>query len=294
MVLDNVDDANILTAPAPNTAPIGSDNSTLPVPQIREFITTSQTGSILITSRNVEAAQMITGNCAHHLDVDEMNELEAITLLKSKLNSKVLYTEDEATELVKSVDYMPLAISQIAAHVSVGYPRFTIQIAIERVQNPSQETAQLLETNFHETNREVHRSNSIIKTWHLSFQYVRELKPSAARLLSLMCLFDRQEIPDALLKRQYGEEVTSRISRSQPRHIWWKRISCQRLPFRRARRLAQKGTGTQEQKFNFDDDWQILTNFALIKTSLDGRDFNMHRLVAICDQEMARDQWRVK
>lgn len=63
MILDNVDDPNVLTTRAPSLASSmrsdGLDSSSRP--QIREFLTTSLKGSILVTSRNREAAQMITG-----------------------------------------------------------------------------------------------------------------------------------------------------------------------------------------------------------------------------------------
>ncbi len=281
MILDNVDDAKALTAATPNAAPLGDETSALPFPQIREFITTSQTGSILITSRNTEAAQLITGNCAHHIDVEEMNQTEAIALLKSKLNSKVLYKENEAADLVKAVDYMPLAISQIATNISLNYPRLTIPLAIEKLQNPSQETTQLLEADVHETSRDVNRPNSIIKTWHLSFQYVCESSPSAARLLSLMCLFNRQDIPETLLVGQYEEEaVPAATTRSRPHFKWWKRIRRHRSRFRRSETLLPPRTPvTTVESPDFDGDCLVLTNFGLIKTNLDGHHFSMHRLV---------------
>ena len=281
LILDNVDSVDVLTAPAPRVTSSNSINDDSPMPQIRNFITTSTKGSILVTSRNIEAAQMITGNCAYHIDVDEMNESEAIALLKKKLSSKVIYTEAEAAELVKSVDFMPLAISQIATNISMNYPRLTLSKATERIQAPSEETVQLLETSAHETSRDTTRTNSIVKTWHLSFQYVRQTHPSAARLLSLMCLFDRQGIPETLLIGQYGEEVTASATPLQPRLNWWKRIRWRRLYLRRRQRVAQqKATGNKTTTSTcFDEDWRVLTNFALIRTNIGGCHFNMHRLV---------------
>jgi tetratricopeptide (TPR) repeat protein len=281
MILDNVDSVDVLTAPAPKVASSISVDDASPIPQIRNFITTSTRGSVLVTSRNTEAAQMITGNCAYHIDVDEMNESEAIALLKKKLNSKVTYTEAEAAELVKTVDFMPLAISQIATNISINYPRLTISKAIERIRTPSEETVQLLETSAHETSRDTNRTNSIVKTWHLSLQYVRQTNPSAARLLSLMCLFGRQSIPETLLTGQYGEEVTASTTPFQPRFNWWNQSRRQRFYLRRRQRAAQQREAGDKtiKSACFDEDWRVLSNFALIKTNVDGCHFNMHRLV---------------
>ena len=52
-------------------------------------------------------------------------------------------------------------------------------------------------------------SNSIITTWQISFEYIRNKRPSAARLLSLMSFFDRQGIPEFLLHRYDSREDSS-------------------------------------------------------------------------------------
>ncbi|RAH68518.1 uncharacterized protein BO66DRAFT_412795 [Aspergillus aculeatinus CBS 121060] len=52
--------------------------------------------------------------------------------------------------------------------------------------------------------REAH--NSIMLTWQISFDHLRRARPSAADLLSLMSFFDRQGIPEALLRHQEDED----------------------------------------------------------------------------------------
>jgi tetratricopeptide (TPR) repeat protein len=98
-----------------------------------------------------------------------------------------------------------------------------------------------------------------------------------------MCLFDRQGIPEALLTGQYGEEVTAVGDPLQPRLNWWEKLRRRWLRFRWRKRAVDKAASitasTKEKQASFDDDWRVLTNFALIKTNIDGRHFNMHRLV---------------
>jgi hypothetical protein len=112
---------------------------------------------------------------------------------------------------------------------------------------------------------------------------VRETNPSAARLLSLMCLFDRQGIPEALLAGQYGEETIAVEDPLQSRLNWWKRMCRRRLWFRRRKRAVDKAASTtavtKEKYATFDDDLRMLAKFALIKTNIDGCHFNMHRLM---------------
>lgn len=211
----------------------------------------------------------------------EMNEAEALSLLRSKLGPKVVYTSDEAIELVKFVDFMPLAISQLAANISMNFPRLTISKAVEQLKNPGGDATKLLESSVHETGRDAQRSNSIITTLHLSFQYVRAMHPSAARLLSLMCLFDRQSIPDVLLKKQYGNEAKATGgSRQQWRYL---RQGHFKSIWRKLPRRQQKDITVAA---DFEHDWRVLTDFALIKTNLDGCTFSMHRIV-----QQAAERW---
>jgi hypothetical protein len=44
--------------------------------------------------------------------------------------------------------------------------------------------------------RDWEAKNSILATWQISFDYIRDKKPSAAEPLPLMSFFDRQGIPD--------------------------------------------------------------------------------------------------
>jgi tetratricopeptide (TPR) repeat protein len=275
LVVDSADDPSVLTEHVHTQAQPAAGIDLPPVPQIREFFTSSQHGSVLITSTNNEAAQLLTGNFAHHIEVEEMNESEALALLKSKLHSKVTYNEDEAKELVKAAEYMPLAISQTAGQISMDYPKFNLAQAIAKLNNPDEDTTRFLEGSIHESNRDIRRTNSIVKSWHLSFQYVRNKHPAAARLLSLMCLFDRQDIPEVLVAKRYKEKTSAAIMPSPHRQPWWKRFK----RMRRSRRTVECRATAQERTTTFVDDWRVLNNLMLIKTSIEGDTFSMHRLI---------------
>lgn len=277
MVIDSADDSNTLKQPARQPSQNATGFKSTALPEIRERMPISRNGSVLITSTNTEAAQLLTGNCAHHIEVEEMNEGEALALLKSKLHSKVVYTEGDAKDLVAAAEYMPLAISQLAARISMDYPRMSVAQAIEKLKHPEQDATRLLEGSVHEMSRDLRRTNSVVKSWHLSFQYVRERNPSAARLLSLMCLFDRQDIPEALLTGQYGEEAIAALAPAPPRLSWWRRLRIRRLR-EQTRRTERKAT-EKEVRSVFEDDWRVLHNLMLVKTNLDGHHFNMHRLI---------------
>jgi tetratricopeptide (TPR) repeat protein len=277
MIIDSADDPTMLTEPASKPPPSATNIDPIALNQVRDFLTISQNGSVLITSTNTEAAQILTGNCAYHIELVEMNESEALALLKSKLHSKVAYTEEQAKELVEAAEYMPLAISQVAARISMDYPRMNFPKAIQLLLHPEDDVTRLLEGSVHEAGRETGRTNSVIKSWHLSLKYVHETNPSAARLFSLMCLFDRQGIPKVFLAGQYGEDVIASSVPAQPRMPWWRRLKWRQL--RKAKRLAVKKISVEEAKSKFEEDWHVLNSLMLIKTNLDGDEFSMHRLI---------------
>ncbi|KAF2687117.1 hypothetical protein K458DRAFT_385938 [Lentithecium fluviatile CBS 122367] len=273
MILDNADDLNVFTAPAPHRNTLAREEplSESTGPQIRSFLPSSPTGSILITSRVKDVAFELTGSWKY-LELDVMNEGEATQLLKRRLRGT--HNEDEMLELVKILDCMPLAISQAAAYIGRLSPRVTV---VSYSQMAKENITKLLEENAYEARRDPERSNSIVATLQISLQYVRQNEPSAARLLSLICLFDRQWIPDCLLEGKYGEqweENKDQMTQSKvPDTSWWKR--------RKRRKRKVKKVEKQTPKRDFTQDWAVLNSFSFIKTNHTGDSFSMHRLIQL-------------
>jgi hypothetical protein len=101
MVLDNADDDESFFD---HTKPLES------------FLAQTPTGRILITSRNRTAALNLVGPCGHIIQVEPINEKEALTLL----NTRVPFSESnkaDAKTLVQALEYIPLAITHAAAYI---------------------------------------------------------------------------------------------------------------------------------------------------------------------------------
>jgi hypothetical protein len=199
MIIDNADDKEVFMSRPPNYR--GSDQSK----QIREFIPQSSNGSILVTSRSRDAAFQVTCNYKNIQTVEPMNESEALTLLRTQLEGE--HEDENMRTLVETLDYIPLAITHAAAHISRR--SLPIRDYLQELQTGDELSGSLLDEDIAQLRRTTGRSGSVIATWRITFEYVRKTMPSAARLLSLMCLFDRQDIPEALLQGQYGEEVAN-------------------------------------------------------------------------------------
>ncbi|KAF2813025.1 TPR-like protein [Mytilinidion resinicola] len=237
MIVDNADDSAVFFPPHHGTQSAGVSSPGQAA--VSDFLPQSLNGSILITSRSRDLAYGLTGNHASIVEVNPMDESDALTLLQKKLSCNV--NKDDAVELLHSLDYMPLAITQAAAYIKQRAPRITISRYRDEVRRSDHDRARLLSKGIQDNRRDGRASNSIIATWQISFEHIRREMPTAARLLSLMSLFDRQGIPELLLQGRYQRD--------------------------------------EDRKADFEEDIHTLMNYSLIGISVDGREFKMHRLV---------------
>ena len=199
LVLDNVDDENVFSTMS--TARTTS-NPHEQQPLVT-FLPQTSRGFILVTSRNREAALQLVedGNCL--VDVCEMTMPEALTLLRRKV-SKDKSSDEVATDLVNALMRLPLAITQAASYISVT--GVTIVNYLNRFRENQMmylafEKPDIRRVKFAET-----ASNSAIKTWSISFDYIRKHVPLAEDLLCLMSLLFWQRIPLNYLLSDWDHE----------------------------------------------------------------------------------------
>ncbi|KAF2445199.1 hypothetical protein P171DRAFT_514460 [Karstenula rhodostoma CBS 690.94] len=84
------------------------------------MIPQSSNGSIIITSRSRDVAFRLTGGYGDIIQVNPMDQKEAVTLLENQLKAnfkKNPSAHRDAVSLVEALDYMPLAISVRGLHV---------------------------------------------------------------------------------------------------------------------------------------------------------------------------------
>jgi hypothetical protein len=238
MVVDNADDVSVFFQSGPDTTR---------AEPLFDFMPQTPNGSILVTSRNRDAAYRLTGNHASIFEVKPMNKDDALSLLRKKIGPVV--GEDEAVQLIDALESMPLALTQAAAFIKNRAPRMTLSKYIDEVHKSDRERTRLLKKDVGDGRRDAQAKNSIIVTWQISFEYIRERIPTATRLLALMSLFNRQGIPEWLLKKWYGVD-------------------------------KEDGTNfDDDDDADFDTDIQTLIDFSLVKMGANKRDYEMHRLV---------------
>jgi hypothetical protein len=239
MIIDNADDIDIMFKPTNEiTEDDGKSIPGLSSRSLSEYIPQSAYGSVVITSRSRDIVYRLTGRNQDILDVEPMNDKTSEALIRKKLKDDV--GKQDLVALVQSLDGMPLAITQAAAYINRRAPRMTTSKYLEELGRSDADRAKLLRRDLGDPRRDERASNSIITTWHVSFTYIRRRRPSAARLLALMSLFDREAIPESLLNR-YKEE--------------------------------------NDVDADFEDDSDMLRNFCLVGMSGRDGMFKMHRLV---------------
>ncbi|KAK2788839.1 hypothetical protein FQN53_003026 [Emmonsiellopsis sp. PD_33] len=286
MIIDNADDESVFF-----NLPDGSgtyDNLERPdhtQNSLLDFIPQSPNGSIVITSRNRNAAYKLAGNDSEIIDIKQMNQEETLVLLRNKLKSNI--DDAQAVELLEELDYMPLAITQAAAYIRQRTPRITVSKYLDDLRQSDSVRASLLKYDVGDDRRDGEASNSIIATWHMSFEHIRKARPQATWLLSLMSFFDRHDIPEYLLKNNYHPVDSTEYMEEKPRTTSRLRSRLKSL-FGRHSIVDSHQTYTHEQDederltepldTDFEEDIHTLRNYSLV-TNMKESTFEMHRLV---------------
>lgn len=144
-----------------------------------------------------------------------MDASNAVELLEKKLESIGQKNNKDYKELAVILEFMPLAIVQAAAYISQGESRCSVQQYLATFRKSDRRKTSLLDYEGGQLRRDGEAKNSIIITWQISFDYIHQTRPSAADLLSLMSFFDRQGIPESLVRdgAQAENEPRSREER---------------------------------------------------------------------------------
>ncbi|KAH8722859.1 P-loop containing nucleoside triphosphate hydrolase protein [Phaeosphaeriaceae sp. PMI808] len=276
LILDNVDDAGFLLE-ARSAGRSGETGSSQP---LISYVPRRQNGSVLITTRSRNAALRLVEQ-RDIIPVEPMEKRDALTLLQKKLGQQE--NSEEVTELAAALEYMPLAMAQAAAYISQRRPRYSVQRYLGDFRMSDRKRTTLLDYEGGQLHRDWEAKNSIIITWQISFDYIRQTRPSAGDLLALMSFYDRQGIPDTLL-RDHPEEETARQDQNErdgSYQVWEDEGASQ--------------SSASDDKF--EDDILTLRDYSFISVNADGATFEMHGLVQLATRKWLEvhdrlEQWK--
>ncbi|KAJ5922217.1 Tetratricopeptide-like helical [Penicillium verrucosum] len=302
-ILDNVDDDQLLSIKSPANA------SSKP---LLEYIPRSQNGFVIITSRNREVALKMVDHKGL-VEVNPMERSEALELLQIKLGENQESERQESEQLVDVLEFMPLAIIQAASYIRNRAPRCSVSQYLTDFQKSDREATKLLKKEAGHIYRDREAKNSILVTWQISFDYIRQTRPSAADLLSLMSFFDRQGIPEDLVRHQPEANYGSRSASELPSDYSDRAISESGLGLDDSSdgEISDSDTSPDFEEDvsdgeisdsdtspDFEDDITTLRDYSFITIS--GKStFMMHRLVQLTTRAWLEshgqiDQWKDK
>jgi tetratricopeptide (TPR) repeat protein len=204
LVLDNSDDMETFFGAKSNPLTAGSEQT---VP-IVNYIPRSSNGSTIITTRDKRVGERLA-NREKPIEILPMDRPEAESLLWSKVPPDYILDRVRSSELLELLGYLPLAITQAAAYISEN--NISVEDYVKAFQAADSEMQDLLSVDLPDHRRDFEMrsdmQNSVIRTWKVSFDQIRNQKPRAAEILSLMAVLDRQGIPKMLIRRD-GERGT--------------------------------------------------------------------------------------
>ena len=194
LVLDNADDPNIFFSPQKVLTEETSVDQY--APPLCTYLPQSSIGSVLVTSRNRQAAFRLTDRIERVINILPMDQDDAKTLLRKRVpNDKS--SEDDTTALIETLKRLPLAITQAAAYINV---RGTI-MTIAKYLAYARQTEEILLSDMGDLRRDPSVAHSVLVTWQMLFDQIKKTYPRAAELLSLASVLDRQSIPGFLFHK---------------------------------------------------------------------------------------------
>ncbi|CAN9191670.1 unnamed protein product [Alternaria alternata] len=272
LVLDNIDDARFLLECSTASPKTSSE-------PLRAYLPHCERGSILITTRNKEAARKLVEQ-RDIISVEPMNKAEGRALFEKKLGAQE--DSDDVAELAAALEYMPLAIVQAAAYISQRAPLFSVAKYLEDFRKSESRRLRLLTHDDGQLRRDREAKSAIALTWLISFEYIEQTQPGAADLLSLMSLFDRQGIPEALL-RPRSERAEARTDQTKADHGSDDELEDD---------MSQSSAGDSE--FRFRDDVAVLRDFCFVSVDTSGTSFEMHALVQLATRKWLEDNSKLE
>ena len=186
MIVDNADDMDVM---------YGSDREESV--GVADYLPESEDGLIVFTTRSQEAAVALASGDV--IELVEMSREEAVTFLeKSLIRKDLLYNEAIATELLKELTYLPLAIAQAAAYLNTN-KIISVAEYLGLLRNTEQDMISIMSHEFRDSTRYKGSKNAVATTWLVSFDQIRKYDPIAADLLSFMSYIEMKAIPRSIL-----------------------------------------------------------------------------------------------
>lgn len=276
MIVDNADDGKVFFSKEDLLA---------------SYLPKSTKGKVLVTSRSLDTAQRLVGNTKAIYRIPIMAEDQALELMQSLLEAQA--NEDEAQDLVRALDCIPLAVKQAAAYINRRSPRVTTKSYLEDFYKSEKRKDNLLRSDKGDLDRQAGVSNSVVVTWQVTFKQIRDEHPSAANLLSLMSQFQSQNIPEFMLHWydddcfvDDGESIDDGCEMNTRGGANGDDTAIEEGSG--GKNKSGMETDNDSERIAFENDLDILRSYSLVDITTEGH-LSMHPLVQFCTRGWISD-----
>ncbi|KAK2030763.1 TPR-like protein [Colletotrichum zoysiae] len=193
LVLDNADDLRMFGVGVTH-----GDSATQSTPKsLYSYIPKGPLGSILWTSRDQRIASSLVGSL-RSIQVTSMLPQEAQSLLATVRGIALSDDEiDVAAALLSELHHLPLPVSQAATYIRrTATP---VKTYLSRLRDGKKRWDLLKKTNFDRYRREG-VSNSILETWNITIQHLKEENETAVKILYILVYMDNKNISGEIIK----------------------------------------------------------------------------------------------
>ncbi|GKT83099.1 kinesin light chain [Colletotrichum tofieldiae] len=192
LIVDNADDLGIFG--------VGNRMATAQSPAdetcLDDYIPRAPVGTILWTSRDERIVGSLV-SARRGVSVGRMAADEALALFETSRNEHVaIHEKDAVSGLLAQLDYLPLAVSQAAAYIR----RRPTPVAeyLSRLKE-GKKRWRILQRSEHDRHRRREVPNSILETWSISMEHIRQEDDMAYRLLLTLAYVHNQNIPEKFI-----------------------------------------------------------------------------------------------
>jgi tetratricopeptide (TPR) repeat protein len=205
MVLDNADDVNMFIDTNSDTSSTLGLHRASDDPLIM-YLPDAERGRILITTRDTGAALNFTGSEDKIIQIKPMSIADAKFLMYRKLD-QYHSSDPDVERLVALLGALPLALTQAASYINTSGRRMTLDKYITLLTTTQLSGLKLLEREIQDDRRDASQSGSIVTTWQISFDHIKQRNPGACELLCFMAMLDCQCLPRFLLSSFAPDEL---------------------------------------------------------------------------------------
>ncbi|PCD20291.1 hypothetical protein AU210_016159 [Fusarium oxysporum f. sp. radicis-cucumerinum] len=196
IILDNADDLRFFGVGRQVTAEEINEHQNQ---NLHKYVPCTSQGTVLWTSRDAHIAGTLVG-ARRSVEVRSMI-MEEATVLLAKIRDEPLTSKQASGEagvdaLLEELQCLPLAISQAGAYMRRLSMTAEQYLSLLRQGKTRWEVLKVSDTDRH---RRPEVSNSVLETWRISTERIREESEISYRILHVIAYIDSQDIPYELV-----------------------------------------------------------------------------------------------